>query len=115
MDLTEVEAPEAPTREARPAKAPLRDWVPGFALRDAWFPLAHSESVSKRAVKRLVHSQPFYLWRDDKGVPHASEFHPLHFDAMRGQASEFTAGTGEYPVIETFGYVWGWYGDPAHA
>ena len=31
------------------------------------------------------------------------------------RASEFTGGTGTYPAIERYGYVWVWYGDPENA
>lgn len=114
MTATYVEEPEAETKTRDAAKAPMRDWAPGYTLRDAWFPLAHSESVTKRPVKRLVHSQPFYLWRDEQGRAHATEFHPARPFDMR-HASAFTGGGGHYPVREIYGYVWGWYGDPASA
>lgn len=114
MDMIETDAPDARARVRKAGKAPMRDWVPGYTLRDAWHPLAHSESVGKHPVKRLVHSSPFYLWRDDRNLPHATEYHPARPE-MRKLATELTAGSGEYPVIERFGYVWAWYGDPAHA
>lgn len=93
----------------------VRDWVPGeFSLRDAWFPIAHSPHVGKRAIRRTIHSQPYFLWREN-GKAVAAEFHPHHMAAMRGKAGEFTAGSAYYPSLERYGYVWVWYGDPANA
>jgi hypothetical protein len=92
-----------------------QDFKPGsFALRDAWFPIAHSPHVTGVAVRRLIHSQPFYLWREG-AVAKAAEFHPSRLSALRSQATEFTGGSGEYPVIERYGYVWVWYGNPENA
>ncbi len=114
MDMLETDVPNA--GRANKLTSPVRDWNPGsYRLRDAWFPLAHSESVRKRPVKRLVHSQPYYLVRDAQGKALATEFHPERFAEQRRLASEFTGGTGEYPVTEIYGYVWCWYGDPARA
>jgi hypothetical protein len=38
-------------------------------------------------------------------------------DRSRGRlrASEFTGGSGRYPLVERCGYAWVWYGDPASA
>jgi phenylpropionate dioxygenase-like ring-hydroxylating dioxygenase large terminal subunit len=89
------------------------DLEPGrYKLRDAWFPLAHSESVTRRPVKRLVHSESYYLWRDSHGRAHATEYHPVREKEFRHCTSEFTGGNGEYPIAELYGQVWGWYGNP---
>lgn len=94
----------------------VNSWVPrDVALRDAWFPIANLNDVSRRPVRRAVHSQPFFVWIDESGRAVASEFHPAAPAAERGQAGFFTGGTGFYPVITRWGYVWAWYGDPANA
>lgn len=91
------------------------DWIPGqFALRDTWFPIAHSPHVSSTPIRRIIHSQPYYLWREGN-QPKAAEFHPSTFSAHRKQASELTGGTGLYPVLERYGYIWVWYGNPDNA
>jgi hypothetical protein len=92
-----------------------RQWRPGsFALRDAWFPLIHTPEVGDRAVRREIHQQPYYFWRES-GQIKAAEFRPEDL-AMRGRdATEFTAGTGTYTVVERYGYAWVWYGNPANA
>jgi phenylpropionate dioxygenase-like ring-hydroxylating dioxygenase large terminal subunit len=91
----------------------VNSWVPhDIALKDAWFPLAHSFAVVAKPVRRSVYSQPFYLWREN-GVPVASEFHPN--DSEQTGKSDFSDAHGRYPVLEHYGYVWGWYGNPANA
>src|SRR5260221_2851392 len=92
----------------------INDWMPGeFALCDTWFPVAHVSQVSARPIRRLIHSQRCFLWQD-AGGHRAAEFHPQSAD-MTVRAGEFTAGTGEYPVTLAYGFVWGWYGNPANA
>jgi len=92
-----------------------RDWVPiNLDLRDTWFPVAYSADVGTRPVRRVVHNQDVYLWRDGAAV-HAAEFRPDRLEAMRSCASAFTGGSGRYPIVECYGYVWTWYGDPDHA
>jgi phenylpropionate dioxygenase-like ring-hydroxylating dioxygenase large terminal subunit len=92
-----------------------RQWLPGtFALRDAWFPLAHAVHVGPDVIRREVHEQPYFLWRDGERV-RATEYHPRLAPAGRASLTEFTGGTGEYPVIELYGYAWVWYGNPANA
>lgn len=88
-------------------------WVPHeIVLRDAWFPLAHSSAVSTRPIRRSVHSQPYFIWRE-KGTAVAAEFHPTA--PGNRDATFYTGGTSRYPVMERYGYVWGWYGDPSNA
>src|SRR3546814_5435147 len=61
---------------------------------------------------RSVFSQPYYIWRDN-GRAVASEFHPaVKCDREPGL---FTDKAGHYPVIEHYGYIWGWYGNPENA
>lgn len=102
--------------EAGSGKAIVQqEFVPGsFALRDAWFPIAHSPHVGRQPIRRMIHSQPYYLWRDG-GKAVAAEFHPRKLQASLSQSSEFTGGTGYYPVLERYGYVWVWYGNPGNA
>ena len=90
-------------------------WRPGsFALRDAWFPVAHSPHVTARPILRRVHGQPFWLSRDGARV-RASEFAPDELESKRAYATEFSGGTGEYPAVERYGYAWVWYGNPKNA
>jgi phenylpropionate dioxygenase-like ring-hydroxylating dioxygenase large terminal subunit len=90
-----------------------RLWRPGsFALRNAWFPIAHTPQVSATPIRREIHGQPFFLWRDGSRI-RAAEFQPNEIAKRCREATEFTAGTGEYPpVIERYGYAWVWYGNP---
>src|SRR5271168_4833604 len=91
-------------------KLSANSWTPHtIVLRDTWFPLAHADAVGERPVRRAIYSHPFYLWRE-KGAIIASEFHPR--EKVTRAASELTGGTGRYPVLERYGYVWGWFGNP---
>ncbi|MDB6063556.1 MAG: hypothetical protein JWM78_3659 [Verrucomicrobiaceae bacterium] len=88
-------------------------WRPGeFALRDAWFPVAQAPTLHKRPLLRMVHSQPFYIWRDGDRI-RATDYHPIA--PRRTDGSEFVSASGDYPLIERFGYLWVWYGNPANA
>lgn len=114
MIVADVTASE-PQTEGRRSRDRDELWRPGeFALRDAWFPVAHSSQVGERPVRRMVHSQPFYIWREGECL-RATEFHPDVLDVGRKHATQFTGGTGEYPVIEVYGHAWVWYGDPDNA
>jgi hypothetical protein len=91
------------------------DWLPGqYTLRDCWFPIAHGPHVSKSPIRRVIHSMPYYLWREN-GQVKAAEFHPSRLQASLSQAGELTGGSGYYPSLERYGYVWVWYGNPDHA
>ncbi|WP_216819998.1 aromatic ring-hydroxylating dioxygenase subunit alpha [Zoogloea sp. LCSB751] len=93
----------------------LADWVPiHFDLRDTWFPVAFSADIGTQAVRRIVHAQAYYLWRD-RGRIRAAEFRPDQLEELRRSATAFTGGTGHYPVTERYGYVWAWYGNPDNA
>jgi phenylpropionate dioxygenase-like ring-hydroxylating dioxygenase large terminal subunit len=59
-----------------------------------------------------MHGQPVVLWRKD-GKLKATEQMPDSPGPRRPSA--FTAGTGEYPLIDRYGMGWVWYGDPANA
>lgn len=98
---------EAHRERKRPA-----DWTPrNYDLRDTWFPVAHARDIHERPVRRIIHSQPYYLWRDN-GQIKAAEFRPDLLPGLIRLATAFTGGTGYYPVFERYGYVWAWYGDP---
>ncbi|CAB3779941.1 oxygenase [Paraburkholderia caffeinilytica] len=114
--MTTTTLSEEPSLTSRAADRPaVQDWVPGvLQLRDAWFPVAHVTDVHETVSRRQVHSQPYYLWRA-KGDLHASEHRPDIAAAKRLPSTAFTMGTGDYPVMERYGYVWVWYGNPEKA
>ena len=96
-----------------------RDWMPNrFVLHDAWQPIAHVRDVGESVVCRHVHSEPCYLWRA-KGHLHARRHHPDRAGIRRGSpdCASAPAIENDYPVLERYGYVWVWFGDPhrAHA
>lgn len=98
----------------RPQRRPHAQdtWLPmEIDLRDTWFPLAHSNHVGETPIRRAMHSQTAYLWRD-RGQAMATEFLP---GQKNRDFSPFTAGTGYYPCCEYFGYIWVWYGNPENA
>lgn len=98
------------------ASEDMRPWQPGtHRLRDTWVPIAHSKKIAHQVIRRFVHGQPYYLLRDRKGYLLAQEFHPEQFRRLQKNASEFTAGSGQYPVVERYGFAWVWYGHPANA
>lgn len=118
--VTETLAADTANAAASPAvtssRSARRDWTPlNYDLRDAWFPVSHSRDVTEKPIRRIVHSQPYFLWRDHAGKPFAAEFRPEQLEQRRAQASAFTGGLGFYPVVERYGYIWSWYGDPDNA
>lgn len=89
------------------------DWRPGeFALRDAWFPVAHSPSLKQKPLARRVHGRGYYLWRDSDRI-RATDYHP----SLKRVASDpaFVLSSGDYPIIDRFGHLWVWYGNPHNA
>lgn len=84
-------------------------WEQEFALRDAWFCVAHSSHVRATPIRRVVHRQPYFLWRE-RGKIRAAAAHPAQSPASNGSGE-----TAVYPVAERYGVVWVWYGDRAHA
>jgi phenylpropionate dioxygenase-like ring-hydroxylating dioxygenase large terminal subunit len=102
------------TAQAIPTPTPAAQFRPGtFALRDTWFPVIHSRQVRRRPIRRAMHGQPVIFWRDG-GRLRATEDMP-DTPRERRRISEFTAGSGDYPLVERYGYAWVWYGDPANA
>ena len=66
------------------------DWTPvNYDLHDTWFPVSHSRDVTSRPIRRIIHSQPYFLWREN-GIPQAAEFHPSRLAALRHASSAFT-------------------------
>lgn len=101
------------TADPRAFAAMVNSWVPhDIVLKDAWFPMAHSFAVTEKPVRRAVYSQPYFLWRE-AGKAVAAEFHPS--DTERAAKSSYSDASGRYPVIEKYGYVWCWFGNPANA
>ena len=93
----------------------LNDWLPAqFDLQDTWFPVAHTNHVSKRAIRRIVHAQVLYIWREGANVV-ATDNHPDCPQVARRVANYFTGGSGFYIALERYGYVWVWYGNPDNA
>ena len=99
--------------DPRAFAAAVNAWVPhDIVLKDAWFPLAHSFAVTTKPVRRAIYSQPYFLWREG-GAAIAAEFHPA--EGVRQSKSAFSDAAGRYPVLEKYGYVWCWFGNPANA
>ena len=97
------------------AKPRRRDWTPvNYDLRDTWFPVSHSRDVTERPIRRIIHAQAYFLWRDN-GQACAAEFRPDQLAGLRHRTSAFTGGSGRYPVVERYGYIWAWYGNPDNA
>jgi phenylpropionate dioxygenase-like ring-hydroxylating dioxygenase large terminal subunit len=104
---------QAPAKSVATSNASANSWVPhNVVMKDTWFPLAHSHEVGKKPVRRSVYSHPYYIWRED-GKAVASEFHPL--EQVKRDPSPYTDAKGRYPVMEYYGYVWGWFGRPGAA
>jgi len=75
-------------------------WSPGsFALSHAWFPLAHLAEVGANPVRRMVHSQPYFIGRTADGIG----------------ASRDEPARPAVPVIARYGFAWIWHGDPSAA
>jgi phenylpropionate dioxygenase-like ring-hydroxylating dioxygenase large terminal subunit len=85
-----------------------------FALRDAWFPLVHTNQVKRRPVVRSIHGEPVVFYRDGGQAVRATDVAPRTPSPGRTD-SEFLDATGHYPLIERYGYAWVWYGDPLKA
>ena len=88
---------------ATPSRSARRDWTPlNYDLRDAWFPVSHSRDVTEKPIRRIVHSQPYFLWRDHAGKPFAAEFRPSRGDSWRICVTPFGKGLdsqGNYPEM----------------
>ena len=114
MTTNEVQPRIVDDRRASTGGAGPSRFQPGtFALRDTWFPIFSSAMVHRRPVRRAIHGEPVIAYRKDHKV-HVADHMP-GFSAQARRQSEFTGGSGRYPVVERFGYIWVWYGDPEHA
>lgn len=108
-DTSDVAAP--PSRA--PALNAVNSWVPhDLVMRDSWFPVAHARHIGRKPVRRTIYSHPYFLWRED-GRPVASEFHPN--EQRRHDKSPYTDANGRYPVMERYGVIWAWFGNPEAA
>jgi hypothetical protein len=114
LDILERPEGTATTAPLRPiAQGNANGWVPhDVVMRDTWFPLAHSTAVSAKPVRRSIYSHPYFLWREH-GVAVAAEHHPSGHRLT--EPSGLTDAQGRYPVLERYGYVWGWFGNPLAA
>jgi vanillate O-demethylase oxygenase-like protein len=93
----------------------LREYRPGaVSLRDTWLPLVHTGRIGRRVVRRQMHGAPVFFWRDADGL-HVTEDSPVDREHGRRRAGELTGGSGDYPVVERYGYQWVWYGNPEAA
>lgn len=85
-------------------------------LLNTWVPICHHHLIKKKATLRPINAAPCYLWRDNSGAIHATEYHPeLPNAAASFSKSPITQGTGRYTTMEAFGFLWLWYGYPKAA
>lgn len=100
-------------RKPGPALNAVNAWVPhDIVMRDTWFPIAHASHVGTKVLRRAIYSHPYFVWREG-GVAVASEFHPA--EPRHGSKSAYTDANGRYPVMEHYGLIWGWFGNPGAA
>lgn len=100
-------------KHERPKKSSPVDWSPmDYDFRDTWFAIAHAPNIGSKPKRLSLHAQQCYLWRDGDKLM-ATEVHPTRMSAAL--CTEFTGGSGNYPVAERYGYVWVWYGNPENA
>jgi phenylpropionate dioxygenase-like ring-hydroxylating dioxygenase large terminal subunit len=113
IDQPQDTASEGEHAPPAPQNGAIDNWVPhAIVMRDAWFPVAYSHAVRGKPIRRTVYSHPYFLWREN-GAAIACEFHPN--ERPNRPTSEFTDGGGRYPVMEQYGYVWAWLGNPGAA
>ena len=114
-------------------------------LRNAWYVAAWSREVGREPLARTLLDEPIVFYRTQDGAPVALQdrcchrhlplslgeligdelqcgYHGLRFDAagacvaVPGQSAIPPGGrVRSYPVVEKFGWVWIWMGDPACA
>ena len=114
-------------------------------LKNSWYVAAWDREVGRRLLARTFLGEPVVLFRTESGVPVALEdrcchrqlplsmgslqrdllqcgYHGLRFDAS-GKCVEIPgqdsvppqARVRAYPLLEKFGWVWIWMGDPSRA
>src|SRR5690606_40208061 len=76
-----------------------------YDLHDTWFPVSHSRDVTSRPIRLIIHSQPYFLWREN-GIPQAAEFHPSRLAALRHASSASPAGSATYPATDPTAFSW---------
>lgn len=98
--------------------APKKKTTPGLfepgrvVLRDTWIPLAHIPQIRRWPRAHELHGNPVYIWRANDGAIRAAETSPQRLSRGTARRTEATGGRGEFPVVQRYGYVWIWYGDP---
>lgn len=113
--MTTTESLRPNLDEARADVASLRDYRPGlFQLRNTWFPLVHTARVRRRVVRRAMHGEPVFVWRDE-GRLRVTSASPQDRERGRRRESSNTDAGGNYPFVERYGYAWVWYGDAGDA
>jgi phenylpropionate dioxygenase-like ring-hydroxylating dioxygenase large terminal subunit len=108
----------APQTTGAPETDRPGDFRPGAAaLRDAWFPVAHSSALARGPVARSIHSSPVAVFRDRKGLARAvrATVPARRIEALPARWPPSVPGGDPYPVVERYGYAWVWYGDEAAA
>ena len=86
-----------------------------FILLNTWVCICHLHLITKKPLARPANASPCYLWQDDSGAVHATEYHPQLDTAVSFKNSALTGGTGEFTTIQAFGFLWLWYGYPEAA
>ena len=81
-------------------------------MRDAWFPIAYATHVGKKPLRRAIYSHPYFIWRENGRVV-ASEFHPN--EQRTRERSPYSDAKGCYPILEHYGIIWAWFGNPEAA
>ena len=98
-------------RESGPGLARPRNSI----LLNTWVCISHLHLITRKPISRPVNAARCYLWRDNTGSIHATEYHPEVAAAASFSKSPMTQGTGRYTTMEAFGYLWLWYGYPEAA
>ena len=84
-------------------------------LLNTWVSISHLHLITRKPISRPVNAAPCYLWRDNSGSIHATEYHPEVAAAAPFNKNPVTQGTGRYTTMEAFGFLWLWYGYPESA
>ena len=84
-------------------------------LLNTWVCICHIHLITRKPLSRPVNGAHCYLWRDESGLIHATEYQPGVTTSASLSKSAMTQGTGRYTTMEAFGFVWLWYGNPEAA
>src|SRR3546814_17652168 len=83
----------------------VNHWVPHtIVMRDTWFPLAHSSTISQKPVRSAIYSHPYFIWREN-GIDVASEFPPNERRPLN--TSAYPNATGRTPASTHYPYSGG--------